>query len=65
MATIELKTEEALVFVDFLTRFRDKEVVEFQHDAEPPMLFDLCAVFENQVPELLDEDHKSKLHKAR
>ena len=52
MATLELKTQEALVFIDFLIRFRDKEIVEFEHPAESQLLFDLGAALEQQIPEI-------------
>ena len=34
MAKIELKSEEAIVFIDFLLRFRDSERLSIAHPAE-------------------------------
>jgi hypothetical protein len=65
MATIELKAEEALVLIDFLLRFRDKEQLAIEHDAEEQILWDLCALLESQVPELLDPEYVKKLALAR
>jgi hypothetical protein len=65
MATIELKPEEALVLIDFLLRFRDKEVLSIEHRAEENALWDLCAVLESQVPELLDPAYSQRLDEAR
>jgi hypothetical protein len=65
MAKIELKPEEALVLVHFLMRFRDKEVLATEHPAEDHILWDLCALLESQVPELLDPEYQEKLERAR
>lgn len=65
MATIELKPEEALVLIDFLIRFRDTETVSFEHKAEQCVLWDLCALLESQVPELVRPDYGERLQKAR
>jgi hypothetical protein len=65
MAKIELKPEEALVLIDFLLRFRDKKVLSIEHPAEEHALWDLCAVLESQVPELLDPGYSNKLDNAR
>ena len=34
MAVVEFKPEEALVLIDFLIRFRDKETLAIEHPAE-------------------------------
>jgi hypothetical protein len=65
MAVIKLKSEEALVLVEFLLRFRDKEVLSIEHDAEKNVLWDLCALLESQVPELLDPTYTQRLEQAR
>jgi hypothetical protein len=65
MATIELKPEESLVLIDFLLRFRDKEVLSIAHPAEANVLWDLCALLESQVPELVDPTYGQKLEQAR
>ena len=65
MAKIDLKPEEALVLVEFLLRFRDREELSIAHTAEANALWDLCAVLESQVPELLDPAYTRKLGEAR
>lgn len=65
MARIDLKPEEALVLIDFLLRFRDQETLCIAHPAETNALWDLCAVLESQVPELLDPEYEGKLAAAR
>jgi hypothetical protein len=65
MATIELKSEEALVLIEFLLRFRDKEILAVEHPAEQNALWDLCALLESQAPELLDPQYSQKLDSAR
>jgi len=65
LARIELKPEEALVLIDFLMRYRDKESLSIAHPAEANVLWDLCALLESQVPELLDPAYAEKLDQAR
>jgi hypothetical protein len=65
MARIDLKAEEALVLIDFLLRFRDQEALSIAHPAEATALWDLCAILESQVPELLDPAYTQKLSAAR
>jgi hypothetical protein len=62
---IELTSSEALVLVDFLIRYRDNETIDKIEDAEQQMLWDMCAMLESQVPELLDSNYKELLEKAR
>ena len=65
MATIELRPEEALVLVEFLSRFTQDETLTIEHPAEERILWDLCAVLEPQVVELFDADYVNKLGTAR
>lgn len=65
MASIQLKSEEALVFIEFLLRFRDKEELSIAHVAETNVLWDVCALLESQVPELVDPAYNEKLERAR
>jgi NAD(P)-dependent dehydrogenase (short-subunit alcohol dehydrogenase family) len=65
MASIYLKPEEALVLIEFLLRFRDQEKLSIEHCAEANALWDLCAVLESQVPELVDPAYAQLLEKAR
>ncbi len=62
---IELTNNEALVLIDFLLRFRDKEKLSIEDEAEEQILWDICAMLETEVPELLDKDYKDLLSKAR
>jgi hypothetical protein len=65
VAVIELKPEEALVLIEFLLRFCDDGELSIAHQAEQRALWDLCAVLESQVPEILASDYHVKLDKAR
>lgn len=62
---IELTSSEALVLVDFLIRYQDNETIAKIEDAEQQLLWDMCAMLESQVPELLDPNYKELLEKAR
>ncbi|HQR41456.1 MAG TPA: hypothetical protein PLX97_02205 [Gemmatales bacterium] len=64
MAKVDLESEEALVLIDFLLRFRDQEVLTIAHQAEANALWELCAMLESQVPELLDPAYTQKLNAA-
>jgi hypothetical protein len=65
MATVELKREEALVLIDFLIRFRDEATLSTEHEAEQRILWDLCAMLQSQVPELVQPDYEKRLTEAR
>ena len=62
---LELTSSEALALVDFLIRFRDEEKLTIEHPAEEQLLWDLCAMLESEVPELLDPKYNELLLKAR
>ena len=62
---IELNKDESIVLVDFLIRFRENEKIDFIHEAEKQILYDLCALLEQEVPELLNLDYKKSLEVAR
>jgi len=62
---LELSKNEALVFMDFLIRFRDTEELMLHDPAEKQILWDLCAMLEINVPELLDRNYNEHLMKAR
>jgi hypothetical protein len=61
VATIDLKPEEALVLIDSLIRFRDSNELRVDHPAEQHILWDLCAILESQVPELIAPDYQARL----
>jgi len=65
MAKIELTANESLVLIEFLIRFRDNEELKIKDPAEELILWDLCAMLESKVPELMDKNYKSLLQKAR
>jgi hypothetical protein len=51
---VSLTQAEAIVLIEFLMRFRDKERLAIEHEAEQHLLWDLCCVVEEQLPELFD-----------
>ena len=62
---LELTSDEALVLVDFLLRFRDEDELKIEDPSEEQLLWDLCAMLESKVPELLDKNYMELLAKAR
>jgi hypothetical protein len=65
MATVQLKPEEALVLIHFLLRFRDQDDLSIEHPAEANVLWDLCALLESQIPELVGPGYTEKVEQAR
>jgi len=65
MPKIELNNNEALVLIEFLLRFSNDEKLEIEHEAERQVLYDLCALLESEVPEILVPKYKESLTKAR
>ncbi len=65
MPQIELKDFEALVLLEFLLRFSEDEKLAIEHEAEKQILYDLCAMLEREVPELLDPKYKELVSTAR
>jgi hypothetical protein len=63
---LSLSNDEALVLLDWLTRFNEKEhTLLFEDQAEERILFDLEAILEESVSESFDDNYKSILLKAR
>ena len=60
-----MTNNEALVLVEFLLRFRDRGKLSIEDEAEEQILWDLCAMIETGVPELLDKNYKDLVVKAR
>lgn len=60
-----LESHEALVLIEFLLRYRDNGKLEIQHRAEEQILYDLCALLESDIPELLSGNYKKLLQAAR
>ena len=64
--TLELSKNEAIVLIALLLRFRDKEKLRIEHEAESQILFDVCALLEQQLGgELLDPTWPRLLDDAR
>ena len=62
--TLELSKAEALVLIEFLLRFQDKDTLGIEHKAETRILWDVCAMLERKLgrellspawPKLLDD----------
>lgn len=62
--SINLSNEEALVLLDWVTRFNEDENT-FQDQAEERVLFDLESVLEKEVSETFNDDYRTVLEKAR
>ena len=62
---LELTKPEAIVLVEFLLRFRDKDSLAIEDEAESQILWDLCCMIEDKVPELLDPRWNEHLIAAR
>ena len=62
---LKLSNREALVLIEFLLRFRDGENLSIAHPAEEQLLWDLAAMLESEIPELLDPKYKVLLDHAR
>lgn len=51
--TIRLTKHEALALMSFLMRFRDKDELTLKSEADRQILYDLCALVQNELgPEL-------------
>jgi hypothetical protein len=62
---VDLTRAEAIVFVDFLMRFREEERLVVEHEAETQLLYDLCGMVEQLLPELFDPEWRSLVERAR
>ncbi len=51
---LSLTRAEAIVFIELLMRFRDKDRLVVEDEAERQLLYDLCCMVEDQLPELFD-----------
>jgi hypothetical protein len=64
--TLSLTKAEAIVLLAFVLRFRDKEKLAVEHEAEEQILWDVCALLELQLGgELLDPTWPKLLDDAR
>ena len=63
---LNLSNDEALILLDWLSRFNECEHNSFFEDqAEERVLFDLEAILEKNMTEILDKDYRDKFLKAR
>ena len=62
--SINLSNEEALVLLDWITRFNEDENA-FQDQAEERVLFDLESVLEKEVSGTFNDDYSAVLQRAR
>jgi hypothetical protein len=62
---ITLTRAEAVVLIEFLMRFRDKERLAIEHESEQQLLWDLCCVVESQLPELFDPQWKAIVEQSQ
>lgn len=66
MICLNLNNDEALILFDWLSRFNEGEHTSlFQDQAEERVLFDLEAILEKSMNEILAKDYKKQLMKAR
>lgn len=63
--TLELTSDEALVFFDWLARFNRRDPVGIEDQAEQRVLFDLEAMLESTLTAPLEADYKGLLAAAR
>jgi hypothetical protein len=63
---LALSKDEAIVFMNFLLRFRDQEKLSIEDEEDSQILWDLCCLLEDQlVPELLDPNWSLLVGKAQ
>jgi len=63
---LNLSSDEALILFDWLSRFNEGEHTPFfQDQAEERVLFDLEAILEKSMKDILDSEYQYKLLKAR
>lgn len=63
---LSLSSDEALVLLEWLTRFNENEMPSlFEDQAEERVLFDLESILEESVTETLSGDYKELLSQAR
>jgi hypothetical protein len=64
--TLSLTKAEALVLLAFVMRFRDKEKLTVEREAEAQVLWDVCALLQRHLGnELSDKEWPRLLHDAR
>ncbi len=63
--TLTLNNDEAIVLTEFLLRFQEKEILSIEDKSEEIALWNLGALLESKIPEILNPDYKSLLETAR
>ena len=62
--SLDLSKEEALVLFDWVSRFNEEEHI-LEDQSEERIFFDLEAILEANITEVLDGNYSSLLQKAR
>ena len=62
---IELTKDEAIVLLEFLTRFSDNQKLNLEHQAEERALWNLQCLLEAELPEIFLPDFDKILSKSR
>ena len=60
-----LKKEEALVLFDWISRFNESSNNEFEDSSEERLFWDMEALLEKSIPQVLSDSYKEILTKAR
>ena len=63
--TLSLSADEALVLLEWLLRESESERLSFEDQAEQRVLWDVEAMLEAQVVEVLQPDYDARLARAR
>ena len=62
---LTLNHEEALVLFDWICRFNNREDNAFEDQSEERVLFDLEALLERSLDEVLSKDYKNAVARSR
>ena len=63
--SLELTPSEALVLLEFLSRFTSEKVLKLEDQAEKRVLWNLCASLESILVEPFADNYKELLERAR
>tara|TARA_R110002073_G_scaffold335671_1_gene528378 strand:+ start:673 stop:966 length:294 start_codon:yes stop_codon:yes gene_type:complete len=63
--TISLSKDEAIILTEFLLRFQEEENLDIKDKSEEIALWNLGAILESNLPEILDPNYKNLLIEAR
>lgn len=62
---LNLTQDEALVLLEFLTRFSDQQTLKIEHQAEARTLWNLQCILESALTEPLQSNYAELLESAR